>query len=102
MTDRDPSAYDDEYVVHNMDEMYQLACGSMLYLMDPRFVTFKNHYEAINVGCGCNKKKRIAAAKSTYRDLTGISPEAQLEIRRGVKAYKVTLKDGSETIASFG
>lgn len=101
MTDRDPSAYEDEYVVESMDDMYNIVAGSIVCHMDPFFIRFRQHYEAINVGCGCNKKRRIAAARVSYRELADISPEMQLNLKRALKAYKVILKDLGEVIVSF-
>lgn len=99
--DEENGYYSDEHIVYNMDEFYGIINGTTLPFMDPKLLIFKEAYERINVGCGCQKKSRILGAKHAYKDLNNIDVSVQLQIKRSLQAYNVFLKDEGETVASY-
>jgi hypothetical protein len=62
---------------------------------------FVQAYEAINQGCGCSKKNRIALAEQKYLNLANLDEEGKNTLKGKLNAEKVRLFHQSGLFSEF-
>jgi hypothetical protein len=62
---------------------------------------FAQAYEAINQGCGCSKKNRIAHAEQKYLNLANLNEEGQNLLKGKLNAEKIRLFHQAGLFAEF-
>lgn len=92
--------YSKETVFENMDDFFN---KTSITHMDGAFDFFKEFnelYRNINVGCGCNRKKRVLAARDKYRSIKDQPLDTLKDMKQHLMTYSLTFKDGSEVLVT--
>ena len=92
--------YIENKTFNGMDEFAEWLSTTGLFVLDERIAMFYDAYNGINKGCSCGKKKRMARAEATYKDLVNMNDESKMVIRDACNTNKVTLKIGDQVVFS--
>jgi hypothetical protein len=94
-----------DHVFENMDEFALFLSNSGLFILDKQLTTFYDAYNAINHGCKCARKKRLATALELYLGFKELSLGSKSTIRTTLRSEtspgNFTLKHDGEAFLVY-
>tara|TARA_Y100000356_G_C11218960_1_gene267946 strand:+ start:200 stop:532 length:333 start_codon:yes stop_codon:yes gene_type:complete len=94
-----------EFVLDSMDDFVLKTKDTSMRFMHPSINQFMEFHSKINVGCGCNRKKRLARAEESYAKMvTEIVPNVDVEVAmtRLLQAYRIVFRHNGRELGYFG
>ena len=95
------SEEDDARDFIDMVDFYKTSKVASLQGISSCISEFTQAYEAINQGCGCSKKNRIAHAEQKYLNLANLDEEGKSALKSKLNSEKIRLFHQNNAIHSF-